>query len=194
MLSTTRVALSTDATVRFIVVKAHDPRVKVTATLIRHFPDIKKLIYFGISRANFEERLVLEMEYSPEELAEEDWEDLTLLQFQARLVASRLKLQFTGNPLLNAFLQIQSIKGDLLQDTLFLRVNDVDTEEGTSDLLRELLETAVRDMVLDVLDKYQSHEEIRRVVVETDSGQRILAFDLDQTGKETKENVKASRS
>src|SRR3712207_6141900 len=111
MLSSTRVALSSDADVQFLVVKLRDARLGTTITLLRHFPDIKSFYYMQISRSDFDDRLVMETGASEAEEGAARGRDITMTEYLARLMASRLTRQFSENPLVSAFLQIRRIEG-----------------------------------------------------------------------------------
>lgn len=189
MLNTTRVALSTDAGLDFLVVKARDSRLGVTVTLLRYMPDIKSLIYMRISRSDFEDRLALETENSLEPEAPDSWRDLTMTEFMARLVASRLQRQFSSNPLVSAFLQVRKVKGAFRDGVLQLRVDKFENEPETNLLIDEILRTAVEETVLDVIKKYGAGQILRRVTVKDDAGRQLI--DLETRGLLEKKQASA---
>jgi hypothetical protein len=173
MLSATRAALSTDAEVEFIGVKAKDSRLGVTVTLVRYFPDIKGLIYLRLSRSDFEDRLIMETESEPEPAASEEWPDISMTEFMARLAASRLHRQFTSNPLVSVFLQVHKVEGFYQDGTLGFRL----IKSGESDpnvLMDEVLRNAVTEVVSDVVKKYDKNKIVRRVTLTEDSGRMLL--------------------
>jgi hypothetical protein len=190
MLSSTRVALSTDADINFIVLKARDSRLGVTVTLVRYLPDIKSLIYMRISREDFEERLVLETTNSLDAETPESWYDLSMTEFMARLVASRLQRQFSSNPLINTFLQIRQVQGSFAAGTIRLRLDKFEHDPDTDLLIQEILRTGVEDVVKDVLRKYGARDIVKAVVVKDDTDRSLLElttkeiFDRAEGGKE----------
>jgi hypothetical protein len=180
MLNSTRVALSTDAEVNFLVVKARDSRLGVTVTLVRYFPDIKSLIYMRIARSDFEDRLVLETENSLEPEPMEGWHDLPMTEFAARLVASRLQRQFSSNPLVTAFLQIRKVKGAFREGNLLLQLDKFENEPDTNLLIEEILRTAVEETVGDVVKKYNLRDIVKRVAVRDDAGRSLLELNVNE--------------
>lgn len=179
MLNSTRVALSTDADVNFLVVKARDSRLGVTVTLVRYFPDIKSLIYMRIGRSDFEDRLVLETENTLEPEAMEAWHDIPMTEFVARLVASRLQRQFSSNPLVTAFLQIRKVKGAYREGNLLLQLDKFESEPDTNLLIEEILRTAVEETVGDVVKKYNLRDIVRRVAVKDEAGRPLLELNVN---------------
>ncbi|MBI2915675.1 MAG: hypothetical protein HYY07_02310, partial [Elusimicrobia bacterium] len=87
MLSITRISLSTDAEIEFTVIEARDPKWGVQTNIIRKMRDLKGLLYWKVSKSDFDERLVLETEKIIESKPR-DWHDITLPEFMGRCVAS----------------------------------------------------------------------------------------------------------
>ncbi len=170
MLSGTRASLSTDAKVDFLVVQAKDPRLKASIRLLRYIPDIRGLIYMRYSRSDFEDRLVLESDAVTSE-APEPMRDVTLSEYMARLLSSRLQRRLTGNPLVSALLQIHSLRGRASGGTLFL-VLARSGETSPETPVNSVLETAIKEIAADVFKKYDSRGAlIQRVVLEEEDGQ-----------------------
>lgn len=193
MLSTTRVALSTDADLNFLMLKARDSRLGVTVSLLRYLPDIKSLIFMRISRSDFEERLVMETDATPKPDDPSFWQDIPMTQFLSRLVASRLQRQFSSNPLVSAFLRIRQVKGAFKENVLTLRLDDFDDEPNPNVLIQQIVRSAVEKTVVDVIHKYGSADIVKRVVVLDGGGRTTLDIttkDLEQKAKS--ENTKAA--
>ncbi len=154
MLSGTRAALSTDAKVDFLSMKVKDARLGSAITLLRYIPDIKGLIYMRYSRNDFEDRLVLETdgaEESPDDQAL--LHDITLPEFIARLVSSRLHRQLTGNPLVSVFLRITQVRGRVEEGVLILRLERAEHDALTLSTT-DVLEAAVAEVAVDVTKKF----------------------------------------
>lgn len=154
MLSGTRAALSTDAKVDFLAMKVKDARLGSAITLLRYIPDIKGLIYMRYSRSDFEDRLVLETdgaEESPDDQAA--LHDITLPEFIARLISSRLHRQLTGNPLVSVFLRITRVRGRVEDGVLILTLDRADHDALTLSTT-DVLEAAVAEVAVDVTKKF----------------------------------------
>ncbi|MGQ0644839.1 MAG: hypothetical protein ACT4O3_05045, partial [Elusimicrobiota bacterium] len=186
MLSSTRVALSTDADVNFLILRVRDPRLGVNVTLLRYLPDIKSLIYMRISRSDFEDRLVMETETSLNPEPPEAWTDIPMTEFWARLIASRLQRQFSGNPIVSAFLRIQKVTGTFKGGTLMLLLDEFQNEPTTNILIQEILRNAVEGAVADVVNKYQSAGIIRSVMVSSEDGRVLLEAKTEDILKRVK--------
>lgn len=174
MLTATRVALSTDAQVEFLAVKARDAALGVTVTLLRYFPDVKWFLYMRISRAEAEDRIVIETDHSSEPEPPESWNDISMPEFMARLSASRLQQRFTSNALVSVFLQVHRVRGSFANGVLTVTVDKFHNAEDTRLLIDEVLETAVVERVGDVLEKYDAEGRVRRVAVREDAGRVLL--------------------
>ena len=154
MLSGTRASLSTDAPVDFLYMRVRDPRLGSTITLLRYIPDIKGLIYMRYSRADFEDRLVLETDgEDPAGGALETPHDITLSEFIARLISSRLHRQWTGNPLVSVFLRINQVRGRVENGVLVLQLDRAEKDPLTP-ATTDILEAAVADVVPNTVKKY----------------------------------------
>ena len=154
MLSGTRAALSTDAKVDFLSMKVKDARLGSAITLLRYIPDIKGLIYMRYSRNDFEDRLVLETD-GAEETPEDSTalHDITLPEFIARLVSSRLHRQLTGNPLVSVFLRITQVRGRVDDGVLILTLDRAEHDALTLSTT-DVLEAAVVEVAVDVTKKF----------------------------------------
>ncbi|MBP9127362.1 MAG: hypothetical protein KBD85_03535 [Elusimicrobia bacterium] len=154
MMSGTRASLSTDAKVDFLSVRVADARLGSSITLLRYVPDIKGILYMRYSRDEFESRLVIETDGAPDpDVSQEEQKDITLPDFMARLVASRLHRQLTGNPLVSVFLRVSQVRGRADGGEVVLvcvRAED----EPLSESSLEVLGAAVAEVAVDVFKKY----------------------------------------
>ncbi len=193
MLNSVRVALSTDAELNFLVLKARDSRLGVSMTLIRYFPDVKSLLYYRISRSDSEDRLVFETINSAEQESPDSWKDITMTEFYARLAASRMGRLLSSNPLVGVFLQIHRVRGDFGTDGVMYLTVDKYTSAPSSHLLTdEILKTAVVDIVSDIIGKYGAKDIITAVTVKDETGKILLTLKENELIKsaEQRKNTK----
>lgn len=154
MLSGTRASLSTDAEVDFLYMRVRDPRLGSSITLLRFIPDIKGLIYMRYSRADFEDRLVLETDGEDDSGgSHEEPHDITLPEFMSRLISSRLHRQLTGNPLVSVFLRITRVRGTVENGVLILQLERAEKDPLVPATL-DILEAAMTEVTLDTTKKY----------------------------------------
>ena len=116
LLSISRIALSTDAKIDFVVVQLGDDFSGMRVTIVRYMEDLKALFYWRIPRSDFEERMILETvrygivsrekkgqlaEKPPSSVEEtlwgQPWQSITLENFWAHLVVSRLNIYVRSN-------------------------------------------------------------------------------------------------
>lgn len=178
MLSGTRASLSTDAKVDFLSVQVADSRLGSSITLLRYVPDIKGLLYMRYSRDDFETRLVIETDGGPNSnnvsSVEED-KDVTMPDFVARLIASRLHRQLTGNPLVSVFLRVSQVRGrtDERGEIVLMFVRPED--EALSESSLAVLDAAVAEVASDVFKKYDPDGQIFHSVRLDDDKGRVLS-------------------
>ena len=159
MLSITRISLSTDAEIDYTVIEARDLTWKVQTCLIRRMPDLKGLIYWKVSKQDFDERLVLETKKIVESESEtKKWHDITLPEFMGRLVASRISLGTRANPFLTVLLGIERMTSDYHSSnrTLSLIIeNSSDmVSSSTSSVSLGLLKDTVSEQIAQAEKKY----------------------------------------
>jgi hypothetical protein len=188
LLTVTRVALSTDAKLDYLVVKAKDTNTGVTLTLLRYVPDIKWYFYMRISRADFENRGVLEIDDAETNQDTTTWHDVPLPEFAARLAASRLQQKITYNPLVSIFVRVHRVRGTFDGGVLTLSLDKYQPAGGSpagkpvpealpSD---ELLRRNVLEVMDDILKKYDRDKVIRRVRVVEDGGRIVLDYSREE--------------
>ncbi|MBN1822680.1 MAG: hypothetical protein JW803_00010 [Endomicrobiales bacterium] len=106
-LTITRVSLSSDAKIRFLVLVASHPTYKLHLRIIQRLDDIKYYLYQKISRSDYEDRLVLEIDTS-EDARYGDMDrmdrELTMPEFVGRLVVSQMNMLSRNNPFLGIIL------------------------------------------------------------------------------------------
>ncbi|MDR0398577.1 MAG: hypothetical protein LBH33_02070 [Endomicrobium sp.] len=94
----TRVVLSSDSDIKFMVVNACDPAYTILIRLVQNIDDTKDHFYMRISKSDYESRSLLEIfEYSIADIIR-DKHDISQDEFVGRLIASKLNaLQIVGN-------------------------------------------------------------------------------------------------
>jgi hypothetical protein len=97
LLCATRIALSTDAALKFVEVRMADVLTGATITLWRYVPDIQDSMRSRFGDEEYMNRLVLEVSAEPERLSDSKgarWEEpITMAQFLAKQVVLRAKRQ-----------------------------------------------------------------------------------------------------
>jgi hypothetical protein len=193
MMSVTRVALSTDAEVDFLVVKAREAGVGMMMTLIRYFPDVKGIIYTKFSRDEFQDRLIFEIDHAEKAEDPAEWKDMALEEFVTRLVCSRVERRFSSNPLLSAFLQVRRLDGRLEGGVLTLSMEQSGDSQKSLKLTEELLKTGVAEAVQEAMAAYPEAPRIERVRIQDTKGKMLLELtepELKEIQKESAKNVK----
>ena len=168
LLSISRIALSTDAKIDFVVVQLGDDFSGMRVTIVRYMEDLKALFYWRIPRSDFEERMILETvrygivsrekkgqlaEKPPSSVEEtlwgQPWQSITLENFWAHLVISRLNIYVRSNMFFKLLAgDLESVDGhyDAPTQTLNLKLVASRAPEGVT---QHLLSDFVRDTILD---------------------------------------------
>lgn len=159
MISITRVALSSDAKIDYMVVNAGDVSWSLNIRLIQRLVDVKGLLYQRISRSDYEGRLVLEIEtkekksgtdtYEPSVLEEKH--DIRIEEFMGRLIVSQINMASRTNPFLAVLLNSVQLKYDKwTPDVLYVNAT---IKPGTA--AYPLFEDIVKKESRMVLNKYK---------------------------------------
>ena len=101
----TRVSLSSDAKIKNMVLVVNEPKFDLNLRIIQRVEDIKGFIYQKISKADYEERLILEIEPSENkpytlEVEVSRNKDLDTKEFVGRLIVSQINMLSRSNPFL----------------------------------------------------------------------------------------------
>jgi len=105
----TRVALSSDAPIKNMVLVVTEPTYKLNLRIIQRVEDIKSFLYQKISKADYEERLILEIENGEGKPGNIDNEieknkDMSANEFVGRLIVSQINMLSRSNPFLGVML------------------------------------------------------------------------------------------
>lgn len=157
MISISRISLSTDAEIAFTVIQAKDLTWGVRTNIIRRMKDLRGLMYWGVSKQDFDERLVLETE----KIVKSDsyqWHDITLPEYMGRLVASRISLGSRANPFLSVLLGIEKMSAQVQpekKELIFIVEGASDIPlSSTSSVSMKLLRDTIQEQMSQVEKKY----------------------------------------
>ncbi|MDR2437732.1 MAG: hypothetical protein LBD17_06725 [Endomicrobium sp.] len=89
-LDVSRVVLSSDSDIKFMVVTAYDPAYSFLLRLVQNIDDIKKYFYMRISKADYESRSLVEIFGGSIHKGIKDKHDISQEEFVGRLIASKL--------------------------------------------------------------------------------------------------------
>jgi hypothetical protein len=165
VLAVTRVALSSDAKILYLVVSASDPAWKLNMRIVQRLQDVKEFLYQKISRNDYEDRLVLEIDTGEEgdmPLQPQLHRNIELGEFVGRLIVSQFNTLSRNNPFLSVLL-----------DNSKLRYNRIEGEELVLDIAQ-----SVSPKTLPIIEKMLSHEA-KKIVKKYDgfSVKRIRIID-----------------
>jgi hypothetical protein len=111
MLTITRIALSSDAKIDFMVVNVTDPAWKLDLKLVQRLEDVKSLLYQRISRSDYEGRFILEIEKNELSGANSaDKAPVSMEEFLGRLIVSQVNMVNRSNPFLSILLNNSQLK------------------------------------------------------------------------------------
>jgi DNA-directed RNA polymerase subunit H (RpoH/RPB5) len=115
VLSITRVSLSSDAHISYMVVTASDPAWKLGLRVIQNLQDVKNFLYQRISHDDYGERLVLEIDSADDGMVpgKEDYapdRDILLEEFAGRLIVSQFNMLGRNNPFLGLLMGSMKLK------------------------------------------------------------------------------------
>ncbi len=118
MLTTSRVTLSSQFNYDFFVITIMDAKTGIRVSFTRYIKDIRRLIMDDISRSDYFQRLLIEVEsgrpVSDPAAARFDLKDQVLEDFLARQIAERIRLQFQVNLVVERLFKINGIEGVFL--------------------------------------------------------------------------------
>ncbi len=188
MLSISRIALSTNAEIDYTVLESVDRTWGVNARLIRRLQDLKDLIFWRVSKTDFDERLVLEISKEDRArgegpdlqggAADSGWHDLTMPEFMGRWVASRINIGSRSNPFLGVLLGIEKLtpQFDPQSRTLTLEVDRFEnaSSSGAATVSMNLIKSTLMDQLSSVEAKYSVQDWADRVVLRKRGGSGVL--------------------
>ena len=149
-----RIPLSSDADIKFVVVSAFDPKYQTLLRLFENIDDIKKYAHQYISREDYSERQLMELE-GPDRTKEivENKYDITEEEFVARLIVSQLNNLARVNPFLAALIQAVELRFLSVEKNSFYFVTP---KKIDSDEVKILLEKLLEREVIKNIQKYKT--------------------------------------
>lgn len=191
MISISRIALSTDADIDITVIEAQDLTWGVETIVVRRMDDLKGLFYWKISKTDFDERLILETGKIAQKdgIPEADWHDITLPEFMARWIASRINLGTRANPFLNVLLGIEKMTADYDPDRrsldLIIKTSSKFSSTSTSTVALALLRGSVIEQAQQVEKKYlrdlsDGEDWARGLTVRDSNGATLLEIQREE--------------
>jgi len=148
-----RIPLSSDADIKFVVVSAFDSQYQTLLRLFENIDDIKKYSHQYISREDFSERQIMELE-GPDRAKEivENKYDVTEEEFVARLIVSQLNNMARINPFLAKLIQVLELRFLSVEKNVFYFVTPKNID---NDQLKILLEKLLEKEVVKNIQKYK---------------------------------------
>ena len=170
-----RIPLSSDADIKFVVVSAFDSEYQTLLRLFENVDDIKKYSHRYISREDYSERQLMEIEGpdTAKDIVENKY-PLTEEEFVARLIVSQLNNMARINPFLAKLIQalelrFLSVEGDKFY---FVTSKNVDND-GVKILLEKLLE---KEIVKDI-QKYKLFS-VKSAILKDEENNIILTIPI----------------
>lgn len=142
----TRIALSSDADIKIIVITAFDPQYNVSLRMLQNIEDVKSYFYQRISRDDYEHRQLIEIE-GPDTAKESilDKHYISQEEFVGRLIVSQLNMLARTNPFLATVINSLNLKYDHIDnDSIII------TARGTYSLVSD---TLIRKLITEELNK-----------------------------------------
>ena len=148
-----RIPLSSDADIKYVIVSAFDPKYQTLLRLFENVDDIKKYSHQYISREDYSERQLMEIE-GPERAKDivENKYPITEEEFVARLVISQLNNLSRINPFLSALIQALELRFLSVEGNSFCFVTP---KKIDNDQLKILLEKLLEKEVVKNIQKYK---------------------------------------
>lgn len=173
VMTVTRVALSTDAPIRFIVVTGSDPSWQIGVRIVGYLQDVKDYFYQRISRGDYAERTIFDLEFGPAAqalmseaggntvsvssasavaLSAPARADLTLDEFAGQLIVSQFNMANRNNPFLAIVLEQAKLRFLALRDGELA----VNAGRGIAADVRPLVEKVLLEQTVKTAGKYGS--------------------------------------
>lgn len=172
-LAITRVALSSDAKIVFLVLTATDSSWKLNVRIIERMEDIKKYFYQRISRADYEERLIFEIETDENGSVVpyffEQQKELNMKEFLGRLIVAQINMLSRSNPFLSTMLGNSQLKYDnFINDEIKIKLSNT-----LSPAALPLFEDIVKKQSIKIVKKYNEWQP-KSIEIVGQNDQKIL--------------------
>ncbi|WP_413853949.1 hypothetical protein [Candidatus Ruminimicrobium bovinum] len=170
----TRVALSSDADIKIIVVTAYDPNFQVALRMFQNIDDVKSYFYQRISRGDYEQRQLIEME-NPETARDAvlDKHYITMDEFVSRLVISQLNMSGRTNPFIANLLTTLNLKYYYINSGVVYLHSSGDGEILSSKFIKQIITSEFKKNI----EKYKI-ETMKSAVILDKENNSVLELDL----------------
>ncbi|MDD2524502.1 MAG: hypothetical protein WCS83_01795 [Endomicrobiia bacterium] len=171
----TRVALSSDADIKIMVITAHDPNYNIALRMFQNIDDVKSYFYQRISRGDYEQRQLLEFE-GPEtaEISVMDRHHITEEEYVARLVISQINMIGRKNQVLGPLISTLGLRYGYIKYGNIYILSKKSNNVGTEDLLKKI----IFDEVVKNLQKYKLFA-IKSVIILDSKGSIVFEVPID---------------
>ena len=170
----TRIALSSDADIKIIVVTAYDPNFQVALRMFQNIDDVKSYFYQRISRGDYEQRQLIEME-NPEtaKATVTDKHYIIIEEFVARLAVSQLNMIGKTNPFIANLLTSLNLRYLYIDNDIVYLSSSGDNEILSSHYIKELIVNEFKKNI----EKYKI-ETINSAVILDKENNFVLSLNL----------------
>ncbi|MDR1196596.1 MAG: hypothetical protein LBL00_09015 [Endomicrobium sp.] len=180
VMAVTRVTLSSDSDIKYMVVSAFSPEKSVSFRILQNIEDVKSYLYMRISRGDYESRNLLEIE-GPEitSVLLEDKHDITDSEYVGRMVVSQINMAARTNPFLGALISMLQLRYSDVKDGILYM-----TASGTmDDRVKEFAQNMIIEETKKYVEKYSL--DFTSVTIRSNRGEYILDIDLADQSTET---------
>jgi len=174
-LAITRVSLSSDAKIEYLVTIVELPGWETHFSITQRLDDLKWYFYQKISRGDFEDRIIYDI--GLKDAAEtEIFRDINLREFVARLIVSKFNWLTVSNPFVSAAvgarLKIDSLSGN----RLVLKTD----AESLSDMSIEFMRATIMEWGAKIARKYRFFE-FSEISIINNRGRQVISIPIEQT-------------
>jgi hypothetical protein len=173
VLAITRVVLSSDSEIKYMIVSAFDDDKQVLFRIVQNIEDVKNYMYMRISRGDYESRNLLEIE-GPDTaaLSIAGKHDISDGEYVARMIASQVNMAARTNPFLGALISAVNLR--------YLKVEAENIVYSGADIYDDKVKDFIANMVggqaKEYVEKYSL--DFQNVVIQNAKGERILNIKL----------------
>ncbi|OGS18063.1 MAG: hypothetical protein A2219_00820 [Elusimicrobia bacterium RIFOXYA2_FULL_50_26] len=176
-LAITRVSLSSDAKIEYLVTIVELPGWKTHFSIVQRLDDLKWYFYQKISRGDFEDRIIYDLGLKNTGEGE-TFRDIDLREFVARLIVSKFNWLTVSNPFVSAAigarLEIDSLSGN----KLVLKTDS----ETLSDMSMEFIRATIMEWSAKIAHKYRFFE-FSEISIINNSGRQVISIPIAQPEK-----------
>ncbi|MDR2426360.1 MAG: hypothetical protein LBD46_04170 [Endomicrobium sp.] len=180
VMAITRVTLSSDSDIKYMVVSAFSPEKSVSFRILQNIDDVKSYLYMRISRGDYESRNLFEIE-GPEMTAVllEDRHDITDNEYVGRMIVSQINMAARTNPFLGALISMLQLRySDVKDGVLYISLS------GTMD---NRVKEFAQNMIVEETKKYSQKYalDFTRVIILDNNKRIVLDIDFSEDGAQS---------